>query len=58
MYFISGSYDAVLDLQAHEEDNPTIIKHPLENLYAVKISKENICSNMNISNELSEDWRC
>ena len=58
MYFISSIYNEMLDAQAHEQDNPQIIKHAIKELYALKISKENVSKGMKIVETLPKDWGC
>ena len=58
MYFISENHNEMLDIQAHEESNPKIIKHPKNELYAIKISKGNICEGMTILKKIPVDWGC
>ena len=58
MYFISSNYNSILDVQAHETNNPKIIKHPSKVLFAIQISKNNICKDMQVIEKLPEDWRC
>ena len=58
MYFITPYINQAKDAQAHELDNTAIITHPEKKLYAVKVSKENICPQLKkqYKKKLSKDW--